>query len=78
MEAQAPLQARDALLAAPYSFIAQSALQPRETIGFPTAFKDGLELFAKLPVLSLSRAFLFFKVVGISACRDLQSFWPFR
>ena len=54
MEAQAPLQARDALLAAPYSFIAQSALQPRETIGFPTAFKDGLELFAKLPVLSLS------------------------
>ena len=69
MKAQAPLQARDALLAAPYSFIAQSALQPRETIGFPTAMKDGLELFAKLPVLSVSRAFLFFKVVGISACR---------
>jgi hypothetical protein len=54
MKAQAPLQARDALLAAPYSFIAQSALQPRETVGFPTAMKDGLELFAKLPVLSVS------------------------
>jgi hypothetical protein len=34
--------------------------------------KDDLEFFAKLPVLSFSGAFLFFKVLGISARRDLQ------